>query len=79
MAGVAAAVRLVLTPGRKGGTWFVLPSIRNAAALVADCFPVLSDDGPQPVSVKTSKVAPTSASPARRAVREWWTNELVEW
>ena len=76
-AGAAAGGRLVLTPGRKGGTWFVLASIRGAAALVADCFPALPDDGPQPVSATTSKPAPTSEPRQARSegvvVMEWWS------
>ena len=61
---------LVLTPGRKGGTWFVLARTRGAAALVADGFPALPDEGPQPVSMKARNPAKISNSPARRGVRE---------
>jgi len=47
----AAAGKLVLTPGRGDGPGIGLATTEGAAALVADCFPVLLDDGPQPVSV----------------------------
>jgi hypothetical protein len=61
---------LVLTPGRESGAWFVFASARVAAALVADCLAVLSDDGPQPVIVRTSSPATISNTPARREAME---------
>jgi hypothetical protein len=61
---------LVLRPGRESGAAFVFVSARVAAAFVADCLAVLSDDGPQPVIVRTSSPVAISNTPAGREARK---------